>query len=233
VIRTFSFRNHKHFPFLAIISSIGKFNKIPVFAITIRRRKNLKRKENKMSFAADILAVNSMSNQISLIRNLQINVSGSANVLSEEIALDAARGGDVSKKEKQLADTKAHLVDLSKSLGSVIKSTQKGIDKVSKEKDTSMGLGNTATSSKDPNVLRKISQKLSAEIAELQNDGATENGQVLQKLQQQLQTVQTQLQQIEAGGDTLSISINAKSANSGDAGQNNGGSTAVTVDITV
>ncbi len=184
-----------------------------------------------MSFVADILTVNNINTQVEMIKSVQTRVSGAANILSEEIKLDAERGVDVSHKEKQLAEMKTRQEDLGKSLGGTMKSAQKVLTKISKEKDASTGAGN-AVVSKDPNELRKLSQKLSAQIMQLQSDDAAENKQEIEKLQQQLQVVQSQIQQVAVADGSQSNTLSVES-NAGHGGQNDGGSVGSTVDVSV
>ena len=185
-----------------------------------------------MSFAMDILAASNLINQVGMIGDVKTKLSGQSNTLAAEIKLDAGRGVDTTKKEKELSDMNTHITDLNTDIGSIMNKAQKVTAQMSKETNTSSGTGTDTTSSKNPAELKKFSQKLSAEVMQLQNDDATENRREIQNLQQKLQEVQSLLQQAETANISQNISVNIESSPAGGV-QINDASTGGAVDIAV
>lgn len=149
-----------------------------------------------MSLVSDILIANTLYKQVQSTYSSQSHIHNSAKTLDIEIELDKGRGLDVSKKQAQLQQMHQQGAKADEFLGKNLKDEQEVLNKVSKEKDTGT-VSNENASGKDEEALKRLKQNLSSKIASLQMDDATENGKSIQKLEQQLQTVQSELQAIQ------------------------------------
>jgi hypothetical protein len=148
------------------------------------------------SLMSDLLMSNLLQSQVQLLRNTQTNVHNSGEVLKGYIKVD--KGVMQAKEQEQLN----HVQNQESTAGTYLTKTmnkQKDmISKTAKDKVDQVATGSTVIGSKDAAVLNNQRQKLLSEITRLQSSNDDTDSQQVDKLQQQLQAVESALQESQA-----------------------------------
>lgn len=135
-----------------------------------------------------------MQSQVNMHYSMKSHLHNRANILKQEMKADQGRG-NIDAAQKNLTNTESQENIADQKLSQTINSQQKIINKASKEKSD---MDNTMIVSNDPSILMRQKQIVSSKIAKLQStDNAAENTKQIHQLQQQLEKIQTTLQQIQ------------------------------------
>lgn len=150
---------------------------------------------------SDLLMANAFHSQAQMLRNVQTNFHNSEGILKIEMQLDAGRGQSIVKKQEQLKAMGEQEGVANQYLSDTTSKEQKELSKASKDKDDTT-VKKVIVNSKDLTVLQQQKQTVSSQIVQLQTADATANSQQIQQLQQQLQTIQGTIQQVQASASS-------------------------------
>lgn len=84
---------------------------------------------------SDLVSAKLMHSQIQGLHSTKSSFHDRGNCLKKEIELDLSRGGDVSKKQKQLEDVESKINSINNYISDAASEQKKLIDKISKETD--------------------------------------------------------------------------------------------------
>ncbi|MBU2699579.1 vacuolar-type H+-ATPase subunit I/STV1 [Sporomusaceae bacterium BoRhaA] len=150
---------------------------------------------------SDLLMANAFHSQAQMLRNVQTNFHNSEGILKIEMQLDAGRGQSIVKKQEQLKGMGKQEGVANQYLSDTTSKEQKELSKASKDKDDTT-VKKVIVNSKELTVLQQQKQTVSSQIVQLQTADATANSQQIQQLQQQLQTIQGTIQQVQASASS-------------------------------